>query len=541
MRITRLLAAVVAVQFLSFASAQAQSQPKPAQTAQPVNDPARTKAAYDIVASHLDTGGDLLVVANLDGLIERTVEQIREVFEGLSGPAGGPPPTVVAAFGRLPAFLQTSGLDAIDGLGMSLVPRGDGLNNYKSFLRRDALAANRPLWLATVGAAPRRLWSLNYLPRDTAFARTSAGDVRQLWQFMRQAAEAAGGPAGAQTLDGWSKGLAGMLGTDLGSVLETLGADSFMAVQLSSTRTIQIPIPSSGADAPQMLTLPAPALLLGVAAKGETASKALAALLAHSKLPLVQQATPLGALQSATLPVPLPIPLSPSFAMHESMLLIGSTAEIVQEAMAAATSKNGLLADAAFKKMLADLPLENNGLAYVSPRFGATMTELQTRLMESAGARGGFNPASRMLTLLGGGSQQALVVTINEKDGVLTRGVTSAGGREMVASMAMAPVGMLSAIAIPSFMKARGRSVPQNNRSVSQNNSCVNNLRQLDGAKEQWTMEFNQAEGAKVDEVGVLQYIKGARMPVCPQGGTYTLNPIGEDPTCTIPGHTLAH
>ncbi len=533
MRITRLLTPVVAAQFLSVAAVLAQGQPKPAQ---PAADPVRTKAAYETVASHLDTGGDLLVVANLDGLMENAVTQLGAVFEGLSaaaGPAGGVPAPVREAFGRLPAFLQASGLDAIDGLGMSLVPRGDGLNNYKSFLRRDAGAASRPLWLATIGAAPRRLWSLNYLPRDTVFARTSAGDVRQLWQFMRQAAEAAGGPAGAQTLDGWSKSLTGILGTDLGTVLETLGADSFIALQLSSTRTVQIPMPNPGGDAPQMLTLPAPALLLGVAAKGDTASKALAALLAHSKLPLVQQATPLGALQSATLPVPLPIPLSPSFAVHENMLLIGSTAEIVQEGMRAATAKDGLLADAAFKKLLADLPMENNGLAYVSPRFSTTMLDLQTRLMETAGGRGGFNPTVLMKAMLGdGGPQQALVVTINEKDGVLTRGVTSAGGREMVASLAMAPVGMLSAIAIPSFMKAR---------TTSQSNACINNLRQLDSAKEQWALETNQAEGAKVDEAAALQYIKGARMPVCPQGGTYTLNPIGQEPACSIPGHALPH
>jgi len=119
---------------------------------------------------------------------------------------------------------------------------------------------------------------------------------------------------------------------------------------------------------------------------------------------------------------------------------------------------------------------------------------------------------------------------MNYSSGIKISGCSSSGGRELVGSMMMAPIGMLSAIAIPSFMKAR---------TTSQKNTCINNLRQLDSAKEQWAMASGSTDGTEPVEAEVLQYIKGGVMPTCPQGGTYTLNAIGVEPTCSHPDHSL--
>ena len=50
----------------------------------------------------------------------------------------------------------------------------------------------------------------------------------------------------------------------------------------------------------------------------------------------------------------------------------------------------------------------------------------------------------------------------------------------------VAIIGLLAAIAIPSFVKAR---------NTSQQNACINNLRQIDGAKEQWAMAAKKSDG----------------------------------------------
>lgn len=90
----------------------------------------------------------------------------------------------------------------------------------------------------------------------------------------------------------------------------------------------------------------------------------------------------------------------------------------------------------------------------------------------------------------------------------------------------VAIIGLLAAIAIPSFMKAR---------TQSQLNACINNIRQIESGKEQWALEKKQATGSGVTTDEVDAYMKAA--PVCPAGGTYTYNAIGTEADCNITGH----
>ena len=69
--------------------------------------------------------------------------------------------------------------------------------------------------------------------------------------------------------------------------------------------------------------------------------------------------------------------------------------------------------------------------------------------------------------------------------------------------------------------------------------SCVNNLRQIDGAKEQWALEKKKIPGDDVNRSEMAVYIKGATIPACPKGGEYKIGKIGEKVSCSIPGHTL--
>ena len=90
----------------------------------------------------------------------------------------------------------------------------------------------------------------------------------------------------------------------------------------------------------------------------------------------------------------------------------------------------------------------------------------------------------------------------------------------------VAIIGLLAAIAIPSFMKAR---------TTSQQNACINNLRQIESGKEQWALAAQVAQGASVVSTAVEAYMK--KIPVCPAGGVYSYNKMGTDATCSITGH----
>ena len=93
----------------------------------------------------------------------------------------------------------------------------------------------------------------------------------------------------------------------------------------------------------------------------------------------------------------------------------------------------------------------------------------------------------------------------------------------------VAIIGLLAAIAIPSFVKAR---------TQAQTNACVNNLRQIDAAKEQWALNTGATTGG-VTETEVNEYIKGNTTPECPAAGDYSYNDLGTDPTCSVDDHEL--
>lgn len=80
-------------------------------------------------------------------------------------------------------------------------------------------------------------------------------------------------------------------------------------------------------------------------------------------------------------------------------------------------------------------------------------------------------------------------------------------------------------IAIPNFIAAR---------MTPSQNSCVNNLRQLDGAKIQWALENHKTTNDIPTFADVAPYMK---LPLlCPQGGTYTVGRVDESPKCSFGG-----
>jgi hypothetical protein len=125
-------------------------------------------------------------------------------------------------------------------------------------------------------------------------------------------------------------------------------------------------------------------------------------------------------------------------------------------------------------------------------------------------------------------------VGLNTSDGSVCVGNTSESYANTVLLPALVVPGMLAAIAVPNFVKAR---------TTSQMNACINNLRQLDAAENQFALEKGKKTGdpCTMEDLKPYLFLPGGRPLKCPAGGTYTINPIGQSPTCSLEnqGHAL--
>ena len=98
----------------------------------------------------------------------------------------------------------------------------------------------------------------------------------------------------------------------------------------------------------------------------------------------------------------------------------------------------------------------------------------------------------------------------------------------------IAIIALLAGFAIPNYLKSR---------TLAQTNMCINHLRQIDGAIQEWATEHRKTELQPVEYTDISPYLKGS--VVCPAGGTtfldsYSITTVSEKPVCKrVPSHVL--
>ena len=96
----------------------------------------------------------------------------------------------------------------------------------------------------------------------------------------------------------------------------------------------------------------------------------------------------------------------------------------------------------------------------------------------------------------------------------------------------VAIIAIALAIAVPNYFRMS---------SISKRTVCVNNLKKIAAAVDQWAIDNNMSQGTSIS--GELEdsiysnYLRGGR-PKCPAGGEYVINSLGSSPQvqCTYDG-----
>ncbi len=486
------------------------------------------KNSFREVTSHLDAGGDFYLYLGTEQLlagISGKISGCRQFFASMPNLNAEERETVGKTFDVVTALVRESGIEDVSGLGMSSIAMETNFYQSKAFLHHYAGRGTGFLW-KMFGQKPHPLAGLDMLPSNTALAAFSDLEVPLVWAEIQKQVNLAGFPQAREFLNQLPLNFKRVTGLEWDRVLGSLGGEFGFVITLDDSKIIPVPLPTS-----EKLEIPEPGLMIVAKVKDDTIFNRIDEALAQGHQQVVSVDKPGLRMRTMPLPLPLPIQLRPTVATSEGYLFIATTDAMIQDVLAVKTGKKpGLKTTDEFKHLARGITEHGNQFTYLSQRFGRMLVQIQRQALEMNGKT---QPAQKLWLqswLQPERATYSYCVSANTDEGWLTTGNGNQNPTKVfVASAVVVPAAMLSAIAIPNFVKARG---------VSQKNVCINNLRQIDGAKQQWALENNRTAGDHPSLNDLKPFLR--RTLSCPAGGRYTIGAVEDQPTCSIPGHSLS-
>lgn len=232
-----------------------------------------------------------------------------------------------------------------------------------------------------------------------------------------------------------------------------------------------------------------------------------------------------------TLEIPLPLLAGEApvlqIAHHGGELLLSSEASLLSELLIRmeTPAENSPLLRHLDERVPDEVVSAWVGLPALTPYLTQFLPELPTDGMMRI-----FYPQMLMSrVMMQGGFERLDGVAVLQVDGDVRQSVmlhpqARMQGLNQAQTTMLVPLvgGMGAAIALPGFQRARMQA---------QHNACINNLRQLDAAKDQWAIENGLQVGAIPTAADLRPYLR--QFPVCARGGEYQINPVGQPPSCT--------
>jgi len=399
------------------------------------------------VEQKLDTGGDFYLYQNAEGCVKEALDQVRELIVGMQI---GDKETS-AALAAVDAA-RKSGLQSVQGMGMSAVRKGE-LYRTKMFLQ--GAKTNEGIF-KVLGGAPHVPDALAYASSGTLLFRYADLNPREGFAFIRDTVRQVSPDEGAVE---WDKAMAeakAKLGTDLETVLSTLGPEFALVATLD---------PQVRIETPAGVSVPAPRFALLVQAKDSTLFDVLVKSIQEKK-EVEATVEEQGGVKKCRLHVPPnpAFPVSPVLAFDGRYFFFALHEAYLDQLLAAKKSGGGLASQQEFKDLMKELPRECNGMIFVAKGFGDTLKTLVDEAVGKSGAP--VKPEALMRFLVPGLSGMAMV-RVNLPDGIWIvcnqagpeagSLVSSAGAGASLLTVG-GPVGavaVLVGVAVPALLKAR--------------------------------------------------------------------------------------
>jgi hypothetical protein len=485
------------------------------------------KTSFQEVTSQLDPGGNLYLYLSTEQLLENVsgkVSGLRQLFGAIPQMQSDDQEKLGKGLDIVTNLLKNSGIEEVSGFGLSSIAREPGLYHSKALLHHFKGKGSGFLW-TMFGQKPHALDGLSLLTTNTALAMFSDFDVPLLWSVLQKQVSQSGFPQAEELLNKLPESFEKATGLKWEQVLGSLGGEFGFALTLDDSKKVSIPLPGS-----EPLEIPAPALMLVAKVKDDTIFNRIDKALKSTGQQVFSVDKPDLKLRTMPLPIPLPIQLGPTVATSDGYLFIATTEVIVQEALAVKSGKTpGLKSTEEFQHLAKDVPTQGNHFSFLSQRFGETMKQIQRQALSMTTAAPGASKQWLQTFLSSGPAAVSYGVGANTEEGWLTVANGNQHPAKMLLVAAAVPAGMLSAIAIPNFVKAR---------QTAQRTACANNLRQIEVAKKQWAVENNKAATDTPSQEELLPFLGNRMFPACPGGGSYTINAVSTRAECSLPAHS---
>jgi len=421
------------------------------------------------IQQKLDSGGTFYMYADLKDVLHNFMNQLQTTYAGPQTP-----PEMAKACMMANQVIDRLGLYGIHDLGMSVVPDG-ALKRSKLFIS-DADGRKKGL-LSLLGGAPHSFPMLDRVSSDTLLLATGDLDTSTTWALVRQIAQDLGGKVALAQMDNALRHIAQQSGINVPAILPTLGGEFTLVMTQDPASKLVIP-------AVQPIVVDSPRLALMVRVKDDTLYQALKALLmqkAHAP------ETTDGKLRKVMIPAP-PNPIwavSPVIATDGSYVYFSTHDEYLRRLTAAPAAAGSLRQAAEFKQLGQGLPTEGNGLFFVSSKLKNQVTQVVEKVVQMNQGRPGQNPVAfmHMFSQLKGAGAGTIMVRVNQPDGLLMVGRSDSSALQLAPAIAMVPVAVLAAIAVPNFLEAQTRAKVSRARS---------DMRSLQIALESYNVDQNR-------------------------------------------------